>query len=88
MHGEQFAQVPTDGETEVDAEARVVSIPKAQRLLGDVTYRQVGLMLQRGELRGCKVGRRRVVLLDSINNYLDERMAAARLEEHEEVSAA
>lgn len=77
MHGEQFVQVSSGGEPEVDDDARVVSIPKAQRLLGDVTYRQVGLMLQRGELQGCKVGRRRVVTLASINAYLDARLAEA-----------
>lgn len=77
MHGEEFAKVSSDGESEVDEDARVVSIPKAQRLLGDVTYRQVGLMLKRGELQGCKVGRRRVVTLASINAYLDASLAQA-----------
>jgi hypothetical protein len=77
MHGEPFAQVSSGGDTEVDTDARVVSIPRAQRLLGDVTYRQVGLMLKRGELDGCKVGRRRVITLASINAYLDAQLAKA-----------
>lgn len=86
MHGDEFANVSSGGEPEVDEDARVVSIPKAQRLLGDVTYRQVGLMLQRGELQGCKVGRRRVITLASINAYLDARLAEA--EQNPEAVAA
>jgi hypothetical protein len=73
MHGEKFASIRTDGDSDADT-PRVVSVKKAQALLGDVTYRQIGLMVQRGELRSGKVGRRRVIELASINEYLDAHM--------------
>ncbi|WP_240762566.1 hypothetical protein [Micromonospora sp. HM134] len=78
MHGEKFADIRTDGEVEgIDPAARFVSVQRAQALLGDVTYRQIGLMIQRRELRSCKLGRRRLVELASINEVLDAAMAAA-----------
>ncbi|OKI47259.1 helix-turn-helix domain-containing protein [Micromonospora sp. CB01531] len=76
MREEKFSDSNTREESEV--EPRVVSVEVAQRLLGDVTYRQVGLMLKRGDLRGCKLGRRRLIELASIDEYIDARLAEAR----------
>ena len=77
MHEEKFADSLSREETGAVG-PRVVSVERAQHLLGDVTYRQVGLMLKRGELRGCKVGRRRLIELASIDEYIDARLAEAR----------
>lgn len=74
MHGEQFAQVLTDGEA---ADARIVSIKKARELLGDITYRQVLKMIKAGTLRSMKLGRRRMILKKSIDEYIDARLAEA-----------
>ncbi|MBM0275145.1 hypothetical protein [Micromonospora tarensis] len=72
---------------ELDPETRFVSVERARRLLGDVTYRQIGLMVQRKELRSCKLGRRRLIELASINEVLDEAMEKARVDNGKAMTA-
>lgn len=77
MREEKFPDSDAREESEV-SEPRLVSVERAQHLLGDVTYRQIGLMLKRGELRSCKVGRRRMIEAASIDEYIDARLREAR----------
>lgn len=75
MHEDQFAK-PI--EREEIGDTRLVSVERAQQMLGGITYRQVGLMLKRSELRGCKVGKRRMIELASIDEYIDKQLAEAQ----------
>lgn len=77
MREEKFPDSDAREEFEV-SEPRLVSVERAQHLLGDVTYRQIGLMLKRGEIRSCKVGRRRMIELASIDEYIDVALKEAR----------
>jgi hypothetical protein len=76
MHGDEFTRIPVDGESEADA--RIVSIVRTQVLLGDITRREVMNMIRRNQLETIKVGRRRMVLVKSIDSYIDERIEAAK----------
>lgn len=77
MREEDFRAIHAHEEGELTG-PRIVSVKVAQKMLGGVTYRQIGLMLKRGELRGAHIGRRRVVEVESINEYVDAQLADAR----------
>lgn len=74
MREDEFQKVPTREDAE---DARVVPIPKAQQLLGGVTYRQITLMVQRGDLVKLKIGRRTMIYRKSIDRYIDRQLAEA-----------
>ena len=57
---------------------RLVSVAKAAWILGEITDREVYRMLDRGQLTGMYHGRRRLVLRESIDAYIADRLAAAR----------
>lgn len=73
MHGVEFPEVPVDGE--VGEDGRLVDVPKAQKLLGDITYREVFKMLGRKEIVGIKLGRRRMIVKASIDQLIDRKIA-------------
>lgn len=71
MHGVEFRNAPTGGAQEGTDDTRVVSMEKAQALLGDITYREINKMVGRGELTKVKLGRRSLITIDSINARID-----------------
>lgn len=72
-------ETPSESITREDVgEPRLVSVETTQYLLGKLTYRQIGLMVKRGELRSCKIGRRRMIEAASIDEYIDAKLAQAR----------
>lgn len=83
MHGVEFRNAPTDGASENGADApRVVSMERAQALLGDITYREINKKVSRGELVKVKDGRRSLITMASINAHIDsllEKSASADL---------
>lgn len=78
MHGAEFTPIPVDGEP-VGSLPRVVSVDRTAVLLGGITPRQVRNMIRRGELDTINVGSRRMVLISSIDAYIDEAMKTAGL---------
>lgn len=76
MHEEECAKVPTH--EEVETSVRLVSVEVAQHMLGDLSYRQIGLMRDRGDLRGMKIGKRALIELASINEYIDRKLQESR----------
>jgi hypothetical protein len=78
MHGAEFTPIPVDGEP-VSSLPRVTSVDRTAELLGGITPRQVRNMIKSGELDSIKVGSRRMVLISSIDAYIDEAMKTAGL---------
>ena len=56
---------------------KVVSLPTAGIILGGVNTKTVSRLVQRGKIRGVKVGTRSMVISDSIDDYLAEAEAEA-----------
>jgi hypothetical protein len=85
MREDAIAITPTHEDSEPAAPAhdneecdgRVVSLPRAQKLLGDLSYREVGLLCKRGELDSIKYGRRRMVATASIDRFLNKKFEEA-----------
>jgi hypothetical protein len=55
---------------------KVVSLPTAGVILGGVNVKTVSRLVQRGKIRGVKVGTRSMVFPDSIDEYLAEEAKA------------
>lgn len=62
---------------DVDAPARLVAIPTAQTMLGGVARSYVYELLARGELEAVSLGRRRMIVVSSIDAYIG-RLRGAR----------
>ena len=53
------------------------SLEDAARQLGGVSTRTVRRLIDRGDLAACRVGRRLMVVADSVESYVDDAMSPA-----------
>lgn len=56
---------------------RLVSIPEARRLLGDIGHTTVYELIKRGEIVKVNIGRRGFITSESLEAYLDRLREAA-----------
>lgn len=59
---------------------RLVSIPDAQKMLGDLGRTTVYNLIDQGELQRVNIGRRAFICVDSIDAYVDRLVQTAKLE--------
>ena len=52
-----------------------IAVKDAQQSLGGVSNVTVYRLIDSGDLRSYKIGRRRFIYLDSINDYIDRQLA-------------
>lgn len=72
MQGDAIKHIHSDGEIVSDEEpARLVSVEDAARMLAKITTRHVYNLFDDGELETVKVGRRRCVVVASIDAYVE-----------------
>jgi excisionase family DNA binding protein len=72
---ESRAQEQRDGSRVTDPQARLVSIEIAARLLG-IGRTTVYDLVNRGELRSTKIGRRTLVAVEDIDTFVDRKLAS------------
>lgn len=77
MHGDQFRHIPTRGD-DLEEPARLLSIDDTARVLGGITTREVYKAIERGDLEATRLGRRRLVVVESIDAYVDRLREATR----------
>jgi Helix-turn-helix domain len=56
---------------------RLVSIPEARHLLGDIGHTTVYELIKRGEIVKVNIGRRGFITLESLEDYMGRLSAAA-----------
>lgn len=77
MLGNVFQSIPSLGNDENEP-LRLVSVKRAADLLGEITPREVYNLFNDGELESVKLGRRRLVVVESIDAYVTRLRDAAR----------
>jgi hypothetical protein len=78
MHGDEFPHFPALGD-EGDAEPRrLLSIKNTARVLGDITTREVYNRIKAGDLEAVPLGRRRMVVAESVDAYVARLREQAR----------
>jgi hypothetical protein len=60
-----------------ERERRLVSIPEARRLLGDIGHTTVYELIKRQEIVKVNIGRRGFITSESLDAYLDRLSAAS-----------
>lgn len=60
-----------------DERPRLLSVDKTAWTLGGLSYREVLRMIDRGQLESILVGRRRMVIVESIDRYIETQRASA-----------
>lgn len=63
MRGDQFPDIPLLGDED---DGPLVSVERAAHMLGGITRREITNMRIRGEIETVKLGRRRMVVTESI----------------------
>jgi excisionase family DNA binding protein len=67
-------EIPPSGQNDDLAEPLVVTVAQAARLLG-ISERQVFYELRAGRIRSFTIGRRRLIPVTAVNDYIMERVA-------------
>lgn len=79
MSGNTFPKLPDDGNSEPASPAPYLhSITETARLLGGITDREVYNRIAAGDLESVNIGRRRFVVHESLNGYVDRLRTVAR----------
>lgn len=74
MFGNDEHEIPEIGETSVPSRL-LYPLPEVAALLGGITERQVHRYIASGELKSRKLGRRRLVHRDDINEFIETHAA-------------
>ncbi|MEV4521429.1 helix-turn-helix domain-containing protein [Micromonospora tulbaghiae] len=69
MFGNDEQEIPENGDTSVPSRL-LYPLPEVAELLGGITERQVHRYIARGELKSRKLGRRRLVHRDDIQEFI------------------
>lgn len=70
-----FVDTSPETHENVDAEPPprlLYSVPEVAHALGGITTRHVGTLIRAGDLRSVKIGRRRLVPVEAIREYIAE----------------
>ena len=76
MFGNAEQEIPENGDASVPFRL-LYPVPEVAQLLGGITERQVWKYIERDELKAIKVGRRRLVHRDAINEFIANHAATA-----------
>lgn len=89
MREDANPNVPEHGDADVlsmvddlpaEERRRLIDLPNAARILGDISTREVEKRIDAGDLEDVKLGRRRLVVVSSIDVYI-ARLRQQRMEE-------
>lgn len=78
MHGDQVATVPDRGDVGDAEPARFLSKKNSARILGGISEREVERRIAAGDLESVTIGRRRMVVAESLDAYVTRLRNEAR----------